>query len=61
MSEESLERTIAAVRVEERERAAALVEKFWTFDNNQQHTHTWHCKQDCLDAIREPVKETDDA
>ena len=29
------------------------INKYWTFDSNQCHTHTWHDKQDCLEIIRE--------
>jgi len=28
-----------------------LVDKYWSFDNNQIHTHSWHDKQDCLEQI----------
>ena len=28
-----------------------IINKYWTFDENQHHTHTWHEKQDCLKDI----------
>jgi hypothetical protein len=28
-----------------------LIDKYWSFDNTQCHTHTWHDKQDCIEAI----------
>ena len=37
----------------ERLRAACeMVLKRWTFDNYQQHTHSWHDRSDCFDVIR---------
>ncbi len=30
---------------------AMMLKQRWTFDNNQQHTHSWHDMQDCLTAI----------
>ena len=42
---------LRAVRDEERERVWGIVERYWTFDDGQQHTHSWHDKQDCFDAI----------
>lgn len=29
-----------------------LVNKYWTFDEFQQHTHSWHSKQGFLDDIK---------
>lgn len=40
-----------AVRVE-RERCYRLVKERWSFNSGQEHTHTWHTMQDCLEAIR---------
>jgi hypothetical protein len=37
---------------EEREAILAMVNERWSFNNDQQHTHSWHGKQDCLEAIR---------
>ena len=28
-----------------------IVDKYWSFDDNQCHTHTWHDKQDCLKEL----------
>ncbi len=28
-----------------------LINKYWRFDNNQQHLSTWHDKQDLLQAL----------
>lgn len=30
-----------------------MVDRYWSFDKNQCHTHTWHDKQDCLKALAE--------
>jgi len=30
-----------------------IINKYWSFDNNQVHTHTWHDKQDCIREISE--------
>ena len=35
---------------------AKIVDSYWTFNDNQQHTHTWHDKQDALAAIRKETK-----
>lgn len=33
-----------------------LIDTYWTFDNGQRHTHTWHDKQDLLKAIEELLR-----
>ena len=33
-------------------RVIDLINRYWTFDDNQRHTHTWHDKQDCIDDLR---------
>lgn len=30
-----------------------LLEKYWTFDHYQHHSHSWHDKQFCLETIRD--------
>ncbi len=70
-ADESLERTIAAVRVEERERAAVLVEEHLAIVcaeslSGLELTACLNSTREptlsaCLAAIREPVEETDDA
>lgn len=35
-----------------REEAVELVEKYWTFDENQQHTHSWHDRADFLQVAK---------
>lgn len=32
--------------------ACQMVLERWTFNNDQQHTHTWHDMQDCAEVIR---------
>jgi len=29
-----------------------IIDRYWKFDEAQQHTHSWHDKQDCLDELR---------
>lgn len=36
-----------------------IINKFWTFDNQQQHTHSWHEKQDCIKEINEIPDDSD--
>jgi len=28
-----------------------IIDNHWRFDNNQSHTHTWHDKQNCIEAL----------
>lgn len=30
----------------------SIINRHWSFDPNQVHTHSWHGKQDCLEEIR---------
>ena len=34
------------------ETVARLVDRHWTFSDTQQHTHSWHDKQECLESLR---------
>lgn len=34
------------------EKLIKLINLYWTFDDNQRHTHSWHDKQDCIKQIR---------
>lgn len=34
------------------EKLIKLINLYWTFDDNQRHTHSWHDKQDCIEQIR---------
>ena len=45
------ENTKAAKKIEEMAYALSMVQMRWTFDNNQQHTHTWRDWADCQPAI----------
>lgn len=36
----------------ERSRCESLVRQYIRFDSNQQHLHSWHSLQDCLEKIR---------
>ena len=36
----------------ERKRCLQILELYWTFDNDQQHTHSWHSMQDAKDKVR---------
>ena len=52
---------LKAAYQEEQEWNISVLDKYWTFDGNQTHTHTWHCKQDAIAEIRgklpgEPAK-----
>lgn len=29
-----------------------IVDAAWTFSDTQQHTHTWHDREDCLERLR---------
>lgn len=31
------------------------LDKYWSFDDNQQHTHTWHTKQDFMTWLRNRI------
>ena len=33
------------------EEIKTALDRFWSFDDNQQHTHTWHDKQDFLSRL----------
>ena len=33
------------------QQAIDLLNKYWTFDNDQQHTHSWHDKNECMKLI----------
>jgi hypothetical protein len=37
-------------QVRELEGLLDLYERRWRFDDNQQHTHTWHDREDCIAA-----------
>jgi hypothetical protein len=37
-----------------------IVDKHWSFDENQCHTHTWHDKQDCLKELEKFIAPSDD-
>lgn len=39
----------AAGKAEGREETIVLVKKYWMFDENQQHTHSWHDRADFLE------------
>lgn len=28
------------------------IRKYWSFDEHQQHTHSWHSREDCIEEIR---------
>ena len=30
-----------------------LLQRHWTFDNNQHHTHNWHDKEEVIQLIQE--------
>jgi len=45
-------RAMRAEAVRALEEALADVDKSWSFNANQGHTHTWHEKQDCLERLR---------
>lgn len=32
------------------------IDKCWSFDNAQQHTHSWHTKQDLLTKLRKEYR-----
>ena len=42
----------AEAKVEERDRIIQIVDRYWKFDERQIHMHSWHDKQDCLNALR---------
>ena len=50
-----MEQQLATLRTKVAE-TAKIVDRYWTFNDNQQHTHTWHDKQDALAAIRAEIK-----
>ena len=52
---ERMKGDLAALRAKMAE-TAKIVDRYWTFNDNQQHTHTWHDKQDALAAIRKETK-----
>ena len=54
-----LDRFAAEAVAEEREWLYGFVNRCWTFDNGQMHTHSWHDKQDCLEVIRKRGGKTD--
>lgn len=49
--QEVVGRAVADAVKAERERCLALVKYRWTFDNDQQHTHSWHAMADTLRDI----------
>lgn len=44
--------------IERLKAACEMVLKRWTFDNDQQHTHNWHDRTDCTEAIRAALSRT---
>lgn len=36
----------------DREEVLLLLDAFWTFGKWENHTHTWHDRNDCIDSIR---------
>lgn len=51
-SQATVDDLIAKAVAAERGRILSLLTRYWTFGNDQQHTHTWHGMQDCFAAIR---------
>ena len=47
------ERKMAAM-----EEALKLVRDYWTFDNHQHHTHTWHDREECMAKIAKALSST---
>lgn len=46
---------LAQEREQSRNRLSKLVidlDEYWSFDNAQQHTHSWHDKQDFMERLR---------
>lgn len=43
---------LRAERDAERNRCLQIIDAYWTFDNNQQHRHSWHSMQDAKEKIR---------
>jgi hypothetical protein len=41
--------------------ACEMVQRRWTFDGAQQHTHSWHDMADCMELIVPAVKAAKDA
>ena len=37
--------------------AITTVDHYWSFDEHQMHTHSWHSKQDCLGLLRALAKD----
>lgn len=36
-----------------KEKIIEIINRYWSFDAQQHHTHTWHDKQDCIKEIME--------
>ncbi len=46
------EHAISAAVEAERAAIEKLIRERWTFGSGQEHTHSWHDFQDCLEVIR---------
>lgn len=51
-TEQKLNELIRQARIEALDQAEQIIDSYWGF-HDQEHTHTWHDKQDCLKVIRE--------
>lgn len=38
-----------------------LIRKYWRFDDNQHHTHSWHDREDFIDKVLRPYLESQSA
>lgn len=50
--DKALQKLLEASALVERARVVGIMKEHWTFDENQQHTHTWHDKQDAIQKIQ---------
>ncbi len=46
-----------AQEIAELRNALRMVSERWTFNNVQQHTHTWHDWADCIGPIKSALRE----
>lgn len=56
--EDFLKETVEKAERRGAERAVELVKKYWTFDEDQQHTHSWHDRADFLEAAKKVTDES---
>jgi hypothetical protein len=57
---ELLASTSAGKRMQRMEAALVMIRERWTFNNRQQHTHTWHDWADCIVKIEGALAEPKD-